>query len=130
VSSEEAPVEKAMRSCYYFGCQGQAGHHLWTEGGGRLFDHNVPKDFPVRVAALDCGFLPPNRPQVEGEASLAHVEGWTILAFWDRSVDTRPGCNNAFVLPLLLSFDEAKQLARERFPSVWDRFKFEVVRRT
>ena len=111
--------------CFYHGCDGDTGHYLWRESGGRTCI--VTHDFPVPISTLDSGFLPPNAPQEEGLATLAHVNGWTILAFWDRSIDGRGNSNSAFVIPALIyNLDVVKQLAEKRFPWIWRRFKFEV----
>lgn len=121
--------ETRKMNCYYYGCREGTGHYLWDDQGRRLFDHNVPNDFPVKSYALDSGFLPPQQPETQGVASLVHVEGWTILAFWDRSVDTRHGSNSSFVLPGTLTFEEAKELSMLKFPWVWSRLRFPVTRR-
>ena len=110
--------------CFYHGCKDRPGHYLFREDGVRAY--NLPDLFPVLPAALDSGFLPPRLPQEEGLASLAHVAGWTVLAFWDRSVDSRQGCNSAFVIPGTHEFHDARRIAQERFPWVWKRFSFEV----
>ncbi len=60
-------------------------------------------------------------------ATLAHISGWTILSFWDRSVDRRNGCNSAFVIPAEVNYITAISVAQERFAWVWDRFPFDVV---
>jgi hypothetical protein len=114
-----------MHDDFYFGCWDRSGHFLVTPGGRHVYDN--PKDFPVREGILDGGLLPPFQPQVEGRAVLVHLSGWTILSFWDRSVDTRGGCSSSFVMRGTLDFVAATQRARERFPQVWNRYTFEVV---
>lgn len=111
---------------FYFGCWDRPGHFLFLPNGWQAHGSNVPKDFPCRDGALDGGFLPPNLPQNEGRASLWHVSGWTILTFWDRSVDSRTGCCSAFVMRGDLTFEQAVATSRNVFPGIWKRFTFDV----
>lgn len=115
---------------FYFGCWGQtAGHYLHAGGGSSMRQRDLPEDWPIAVDFLDCGLLPPKKPQTEGLATFVHVNGWTIISFWDRSADSRPNSNSAFLARGLHSFDEIVRMTRAAFPSVWDRLKFEVVER-
>jgi hypothetical protein len=66
-------------------------------------------------------------PVVEGEAHTFYKDGWTALAFPDRSVDTRPGSWSVFCLPATLDGPTALLLARKAFPEVFARYKFDVV---
>lgn len=115
---------------YYFGCHGEAEHYLWNETGRQVYnDESLPDDFPFNYVACDGYLLPPKLPQEEGRASLIHFKGaapYTVLTFWDGSVDSRPGCCSAFILHGLMEFDYACQTAKDAFPWVWERFTFEV----
>lgn len=111
--------------CLYFGCHREAGHFLWAENGHRA-STDAEKKLPFRYGILDAGLLPPYQPQIEGQATIVHFPSWTIVSFWDRSVDKRGGCNSAFVIPAVVSFDDAITIAKQRFPWVWSRFTFEV----
>lgn len=113
---------------YYFGIQGEVGHYLY-KGRQHFNERYLPDDFPVSVAALDGRLLPPKLPQKQGRAELIHIGGWTILTFWDRSFDTRYGSSSTFVMEGTFDFDEAAGLAREQYPSIWNRFEFEVYPR-
>jgi hypothetical protein len=113
-------------TAFYFGCWDGPGHFLHVPGG-RTREHSLPPDFPLRFHILDGGLLPPNLPEVEGRATFIHINGWTVMSFWDRSVDTRGKCNSAFLFRGRLSFSEACHEAAEAFPSVWRRFKFPIV---
>lgn len=122
-------VEAFSGVIFYFGCLRESGHYLWLPSGSRTvadYDQRLPVTFPCRLSTLDSGFLPPRAPQDEGVARIWQTDGWTILAFWDRSVDSRPGSNSAFVLEGDLSFEEATAAARGAYPEVWARLKFEV----
>jgi hypothetical protein len=55
---------------------------------------------------------------VPGEAKLTRVRGWTVLAWWDRSVDTRGGSNSVIVADRPLDFDQMIALLAIHFPEV------------
>lgn len=123
-----------MVECYYFGCWDRVGHFLFAADGRRIhcfagvgiLPCGLPKDFPVRAETLDGGLLG-YEEQVEGRTVVTHIRGWTILSFWDRSVDERPGCNSNFVMRGNLSFADALDAARTTFPKVIRRFAFPIV---
>jgi hypothetical protein len=57
-------------------------------------------EIPVAIARrIDGGFCPQIEDAQSGEARIHHVEGWTVLAFWDRSGDSRPSSHSTFVCP-------------------------------
>lgn len=118
----------------YFGCYRETGHFFWRPGMQYApYDGNVtPWGW-----AIDGGLCPGastnpdrtwerGRPEVEGEVVLHHKNGWTALAFWDRSVDQRPGSNSVFCAEGNFTFEEMCALAQQHFPTVWSRFKFTV----
>ncbi|TNC14865.1 hypothetical protein FF100_04615 [Methylobacterium terricola] len=84
------------RPWLYFGCHGQAGHFLW-HGNGRQertyrhplsrFDGSLcfPSSVGERVAAL----------------TRLGAQGYSALAFWDYSVDSRGGSNSIIFAPSL-----------------------------
>jgi hypothetical protein len=80
----------------YFGCKGDIGHYLWT------WDHSPSRKYEKNLQEaglwndIDKGFCPKG-PQRQGAYKLTHMNGWTILAFWDRSVDPRPGSHSTFL---------------------------------
>ena len=118
-----------MDGAFYFGCWREAGHYLFCPSG-RQASYRLPDDFPIsRGDILDAGFLPANLPEVEGLASFCHLNGWTIISFWDRSVDKRGKSNSSFLLRGEYSFDVACKAAAEVFPAIWSRFKFPIVMR-
>lgn len=111
---------------YYFGCWQEAGHYL-RDPRGYTHHYRLEPTFPVAEHVLDGGLLPPGLPEVEGRASLIHVNGWTILTFWDRSVDSRGKCSSTFIAKGTRYFDAMVLCAKYHFPNVWERFKFQVV---
>lgn len=134
---------------FYFGCwtdrtgRSEIGHYLRDRWGHRPRDLDSldwPDAFGDDGWFLDLRFCPnvgpslprpaspwvSKGPQVEGEAALHHVEGWTVISFWDRSVDTRGGCNSAFLQRGTWTFEEMVAQARILYPQIWARFKFEV----
>jgi hypothetical protein len=117
-------VSRWLTEPLYFGCHsvGHIGHYLFD----RQMQHYRDRDW---LSYLD-GALQPEGNQVEGVARLHRWNGVTVLAFWDRSADKRSGSCSTFYLPWKLDFDQAVKAAREAFPQVWARFKFDVVPET
>lgn len=127
-----------MEAVYYFGCWGHPGHYLFAPDG-RAFGRNEP--LPVALRQLDGQFCgdpaladlsgqrrghPPHWPgdaQPVGLARLHHVEGWTVLAWWDRSGDPRAGSNSAFVAPGIHTAATLRKLGADAFPAVWRRIE-------
>lgn len=123
-----------MIEAYYFGCIGHPGHYWWRRD---RCDWGIPKIVGPNIdPRIDAGFCPGTsrdlkpwqrtRPEVEGEAAMHHIDGWTVLAFWDRSVDRRGACNSNFVARGEHDFDAMLAIAREQFPHVMGRLSFEV----
>lgn len=134
---EEKCQGTKTRECYYFGCQGDAGHYWWDAEGPRMSRKAEARVGEKIASKIDGGFCPgvsdnPNRPyartrpEVEGEAALHYLDGWTVLAFWDRSVDKRGGCNSNFVVRGHATFDEVLALAKEQYPQVMNRLTFQI----
>lgn len=117
-----------MDGMLYFGCVGGPGHHLFAPNlrwlGSR---ESLPRS--AHPGALDGALLDkgPGTSQTQGAAVLRHKDGWTFLAFWDRSVDKRAGSNSVFLAPGTHDFRAMVEAAKEIFPSVWGRFAFPVV---
>lgn len=117
-----------MADALYFGCWGGPGHFLVAPNGRHA---SCPAWQEFELDAKLCpgyvgAYTTPNSAQVEGAAALYHKDGWTALAFWDRSVDTRGGCNSVLLLRGTHFGAEVVRLAQEAFPSIWKRFRFEV----
>jgi len=113
-----------MGDVFYFGCVETAGHYMHNT---HLRSVHEVGDMPWGPYGQDGKLPPQGGPQVEGQAMLHHKDGWTALSFWDRSVDTRGGCNSNFFFRGTYEFAEVVALARTAFPKVWARFQFDVV---
>lgn len=123
-----------IQAPYFFGCNKRGGHYAWDR---RLFmKSDVPAEVEQWLSEHDGKLPPQDQGQTQGEAQLrvwpddTPAGGLTVLAFWDRSVDTRRNSSASFMLPGVLSFDEAVEAAREAFPSVWERFTYDIMRAT
>jgi hypothetical protein len=116
----------------YFGCGNGAGHYVWDRYRANCWTGPLSE-----FLRKNDGKLAPtdgNNRQHEGEAALTTFHGgidgapetFTVLAFWDRSVDSRMNSNSMFLLPGVLSRADAIAQAKEAFPWVFKRIKFEV----
>jgi hypothetical protein len=124
---------------FYFGPWDRSGHYLHHEGGRSVRDHergSLPWHEYSPCNGIDCCLQPgcvwnngiwKHGPEIEGHALLHHRDGWTALSFWDRSVDTRGGCNSTYFAEGSFSFDEMVALAKERFAYRWNKMSFAVV---
>lgn len=126
-----------MSAVYYFGRWGGPGHYLWSPAG-HIAEQAVTTPWTLRELDPLCGdpaladvrgrrsgdplYWPGDEAhQPQGVARLYHREGWTALAWWDRSCDTRFGSNSAFVARGTLTAEALAQLGATAFPSVWTR---------
>lgn len=112
-----------MKPCYFFGCWTRVGHYLHEPGG-----KSVSQAGPFWWTELDGQYCPglarPRsgpRPEPQSACRVTHANGWTVLAFWDRSVDGRLASNGAFLAEGTLDFAGMLALAREHFPAIVER---------
>jgi hypothetical protein len=131
------PPEVETIEAYYYGCAGEPGHCWWSSGLAtrRPNYRAMVNKFPRIGCRIDGGLCPGSiegkpydrtRPEREGEAHIHHIDGWTVLAFWDRSVDSRGGCNSNFVARGTHDYATMRAIAEAQFPTVWKRFRFEL----
>jgi hypothetical protein len=134
VYSEARMNPIAPYNVLYFGCwPGSGGGHYLFASGGRHTPREVQQRLPWRV--IDGGLQPGvirgeayhSGPENQGQAMLHRTGGWTCVAFWDRSEDSRGGCNSNFFVRGNFTFDEVVQISKEHFPTVWKRFPFKVT---
>jgi len=118
-----------MSKFYYFGCSNDdTGHYLWTkEDNEKDWDFMKPGAREPLNTSLDTGYAPEEVNQREGLANVHVFSGWTVVSFWDRSKDKRPGSNSAFIAQGVRTFSEVMDLARALFPKTMARFKFQIV---
>ena len=103
---------------YYFGCIDRPGHYLWEPGPRRPKDP-TPFDTPgFPGAKLDMNYAPKDGNQPPALIGRHCVDGWTVISFWDRSVDERRNSNSSFIAPGEHSTEEMIALAKQHFPEV------------
>lgn len=114
-----------MAEIYFHGAWSprHLGHFLYRPDGRTVWseDRLLPSAW---VGRLDGGLCPRDEAQTEGRAALLRKDGWTAIAFWDRTADRRMNSNSVFLMRGELSFDEMVTAARGAFPSIWARFPF------
>jgi len=115
----------------YFGVESKSnvGHYYFYRDGRRMLEPNNIKDsfLPESLGyygLIDGGFC--LKKGVQGHALIHFIEGWTVLSFWDSSGDSRPGSNSNFVIKGRHSFNEMVEISKALFPTIWQRFTFEV----
>lgn len=115
---------------YFFGCWNKdiPGHYLYHQSGLIVSRSKLPKDFPLHPDALDAGFLP-QKLQEERKLYIWRTNGWAIITFWDRSGDSRPGSNSAFILSVPRGFTDRELVlsAHNLFPEIFNRLVFPLV---
>lgn len=93
LQGQSTPAERL-----YFGCWGSdAGHYLHDDKGRSLHYDYKARRWPVIGTSKIDGSFAPKGDTHHGAAKLWHTNGWTVLAFWDYSRDSRPGSNAAFI---------------------------------
>lgn len=121
-----------MKGPLYFGCWDRCPGHGVHEPSGRGLNYydvraglRLPLDggYPPRSDEREHDFWRRSSDEVQpqGAACLHHEDERTILAFWDRTVDDRRSSHSTFLLPGVLTFDEAVAAARVAFPHIWAR---------
>jgi len=108
---------------YYYGCYRGAGHYLWDINLSKVYgvEKIIPWGYKVD------GSLCPKGVQIEGRALITFLSGWTAMAFWDRSVDDRPGSNSVFLSSSRHTFGAMCNMAESVFSEIWKRFTFKIV---
>ena len=104
---------------YFYGCAvAHGGHRMHPHDGG-------PWPWPEIDGNFAPGAVPHGRTptdlQDEHRARLYHRDGWTMISFWDRSVDSRYNSNGNFIIEGVHDFAGACELAKAVFPIVWER---------
>lgn len=104
---------------FYFGCWGEAGHHLWDRHK-RMLHGRYRADqvgLPVRDHDLDGGpFLP--KPEKVGQGALCYVRGWTILSWWGSPWDKRGAVCAAIMVKGVATAEGLWRAFAYQFPTV------------
>jgi hypothetical protein len=93
----------------------------WRRSPSSLWPKLCPPDFALQSHEAREASEP------QGVAVLHHLDGWTALAFYDRTFDTRYGCGAVFFLRGDLVFAAALAKAREAFDVLFRLFKHPVI---
>ena len=114
-----------MSNVIYYGCWDECGHFPWETGKERLSFRDFFNLQPWG-SRVDGGLCHLGKER-QGVYRVHKQDGWTAVAFWDRSVDHRPGSNSVFLIQQDVSGAELLRMAHEQFPSVFARFTFDLV---
>lgn len=128
VLKQADPHKSLVERTVYFGAVDRAGHYYWTRGrDGHPVSAGLARELTPWGLKVDGGLFPRGTgPIRQGEAHVVHLDGWTALAFPDRSVDSRGGSWSVYCTPAILDGTEALAIAREAFPPIFARYKFDV----
>lgn len=103
-----------IQECWYFGCIDEPGHYLFAPDGSRSLKH------PLGIwTEFDCAFAPGGwlRDRL-GVWQRTATGGWTVIACWDRSVDSRRSSNAAFIVEGKHTLAAALEAAKATWPVV------------
>lgn len=123
--------EETIRT-YYFGCWSRDhGHFLYTPDHRSAWDaEGMRYEMLPWGSKIDGGLCPRigrHGEAPQGQAQVTHTDGWTALAFWDRTCDSRGNSHSTFVFEGTYDFDAALVLARDYYPALFRRYTFQVV---
>lgn len=115
--------EEFAQRVFYFGCIGNPGHFLWRTEHDKLWRAQSYGITERLMYALDGAFCPDGiKAYPEGLWLCSIVPPWTIVAWWDRSVDSRPNCCSAFIgRDFGNEPHHLLEAAKDLFPSVFAR---------
>jgi hypothetical protein len=64
---------------------------------------------------------------VQGWAAVHHLNGWTALAWWDRTGDQRHGSNAALFAKGTHTLEQMLVIGRRNFPRLFRRFTYTIT---
>jgi len=109
---------------YFHGCRTDKGHFLYKSG-----DSSYKLGFDLSKILgrhLDSGFAPCDRLtggyEEQFKAMITWTSGYTVIAFWDRTIDQRHASNSAFVVDENMCFANMVPLCKDAFPEVFARY--------
>lgn len=83
----------------FFGCWGASGHYMFTKSKRDIGDVDLRSwEFPMTTDLDGSRLLLPN-PEREGYGCRTYLPALhvTVLSWWNRVFDTRPGVNSHFL---------------------------------
>lgn len=110
---------------YFYGC-GATPHHALHEPAGGGMNATEGAALPQALRELIADPTLPGDPmasQPEGAARLRVVAGWTLIAFWERSLAPVPGGRGVFLVEGEHDLASALAAARAYFPAVFERLR-------
>lgn len=103
----------------YFGCIGKVGHNLHSKQQHIQF-HETPWGYKLDEE------IPAVEYEPEGLLRTFHKDGWTAVAFYDRSVDDRPGSKSIFLVAKDWPTEKVMAAAERQWPEVCGRPRFPI----
>lgn len=108
---------------YFFGVwnANDSGHFWYAPGGKNKYFGPKDRDQPWGEQ-IDGGLLPPtdqnpNNKNLQGQAALHHLAGWTCLQWRDFTGDQRGGSNSSIMTEGVHTTEEMLRLGAEYFPA-------------
>ena len=117
----------------YFGCIERVGHYLWEPPN--ISSHKSKSAVHKWLYNKDGAFAPKDTRK-QGLACIRYLSDdannkkYTIISFWDNSVDNRGGSNSIFLTEGKYDFDEALTIIKEVCPNIFKRFNFPITKYT
>jgi len=106
--------------CYYFGVSLNPANRGYATTTPELKEFlNIKGPWQTSLRALSTNNNLSYPPQFE--ACMHYKEGWTLMIFPDRTVDSRDGVYSAFMAKGTFGFDEMRNIAENYFPSIVNR---------
>lgn len=90
---------------------------LWREVGR----HSLVGDPFCNRDSAHGGYDWANEDQPEGVVRLVHLDGFTVIGFWDRTGDPRHGCASQILAEGEHTFDAMIAIFRATFPELYAR---------
>lgn len=106
----------------YFGCIGSPGHGLYDKS--LPWSKQPPYGSTPWGSKLDGFLVEPLKDCTPGQVQHAVKDGWTLVQFWDYSVDQRPGSNSAFLVSEIMSAEALIEEAQKQWPEIFNRPRF------
>lgn len=110
------------KKLFYFGCLGQKGHFFY--GGPGRYSDAITREFPGLnhnvMNGID-GTFTPGFTTKQGIYQATEIGPVIIVAWWDYTVDSRPGSNSNLIGSGYANAEEMIDAAYEKFPEVMNR---------